>query len=186
MGLYQTGDWDCEAWCCTYPGKVSPFRSLMQVWLPTCLLSHKPSPPSWPGCRLPPGPPRLLPKQHGLSAWWAPLECLRSSSGLSSIIQQAVWQLAAPPGRCLPLPVSEWLCMHNQGGRETIRTGSSTGSPSSGNAGKWSKEAAWRYTKNASVWLTQSEKVNSPHTQLIYNTCLKSFTLVLCFLTMRL
>lgn len=40
--------------------------------------------------------------------------------------------------------------------------------------------------KNASVWLTQSEKVNSPQTQLIYNTYLKSFTLVLCFLTTRL
>lgn len=85
-------------------------------------------------------PARLLQQQQqGLSAERGPLKCLRSSSGLSSIIQQAVWQLTAPPGRCLPLPVSDRLCMHNQVGRETIWAGSFYASQPSSDAGKRSE-----------------------------------------------
>lgn len=77
--------------------------------------------------------------QRGPSAERGPLKCLRSSSGLSSIIQQAVWQLTAPPGRCLPLPVSDRLCMHNQVGRETIWAGNFYASQPSSNTGKRSE-----------------------------------------------
>lgn len=50
----------------------------------------------------------------GMSACEGLQRCLCLSSWLSSIIYWTVWQVAALPGLCLLLPISERLCEHNQ------------------------------------------------------------------------
>lgn len=106
-----------------------------------------PPPPSWPSCWL-----SLV--HHGClwsSRGWVHVEslqgCLCSSSKLSSIIHRAVWQLAAPPGLCLPLPISDWLCMHNQSSSMRIWDGNCTILHLRSNTEKWPKGIIMWYRK---------------------------------------
>lgn len=77
------------------------------------------------------------------------LGCLCSSSRLSSIIHRAVWQLTAPPGLCLLLPISDWLCMHNQSSSERIQKGNPIVLHPAATKG-----ASWWDTENVHVCLT--------------------------------
>ncbi len=102
----------------------APYRYHFQYFCQVIKLS--PPPLSWTNCWLPLVHHGCLWSSRGWVHGESLLGCLCSSSRLSSIIHRAVWQLAAPPGLCLPLPISDWLCMHNQSSSERIQEGDST------------------------------------------------------------
>lgn len=71
--------WRSRLWdlICIFPGKQHP---IWKPWLPTCLLTHEPSPPSWASSKIQPG-------------------CCWSSKGW--VQSEALWNVYVPALGCL-------------------------------------------------------------------------------------